>query len=263
MSGTEQPEPPCRPGCKRCAKVLRVLGAVGYNNWRSFGEVHPAEERGSRVRRRLPESLKRAFRRWLLQAIVDPGRALRARDDSGIELEVAADGADPGPTFVEFQLVVDDGAGPNITPELADVAIAVGAAIDAGALRGATVDQLLEVLAVVGLYVVAAGEAPGELVQRLARREMGPSFTCPRCGRTSHNPHDLSEGYCGACHDWTGVCGHCGAAACDCGERAACGRHGEPGHYLCGCCPTCGEPRFKLCEHTRRALLPAAPRSPS
>jgi hypothetical protein len=30
-----------------------------------------------------------------------------------------------------------------------------------------------------------------------------PSFTCPRCGRTSHHPDDVREGYCGACHDWT------------------------------------------------------------
>jgi hypothetical protein len=30
-------------------------------------------------------------------------------------------------------------------------------------------------------------------------------FTCPRCGRTSHNPTDAQEGYCGACHDWTGL----------------------------------------------------------
>jgi hypothetical protein len=30
------------------------------------------------------------------------------------------------------------------------------------------------------------------------------SFTCPRCGRTSHNPTDEAEGYCGSCHGWTG-----------------------------------------------------------
>jgi ribosomal protein L37E len=30
-----------------------------------------------------------------------------------------------------------------------------------------------------------------------------PSFTCPRCGRTSHHPDDVREGYCGACHAWT------------------------------------------------------------
>jgi ribosomal protein S27AE len=30
-------------------------------------------------------------------------------------------------------------------------------------------------------------------------------FTCPRCGRTSYNPNDKREGYCGACHDWTGT----------------------------------------------------------
>lgn len=29
------------------------------------------------------------------------------------------------------------------------------------------------------------------------------SFTCPRCRRTSYNPNDVREGYCGACHDWT------------------------------------------------------------
>jgi ribosomal protein S27AE len=31
------------------------------------------------------------------------------------------------------------------------------------------------------------------------------SFTCPRCGRTSHHPDDVRERYCGACHDWTGI----------------------------------------------------------
>jgi hypothetical protein len=25
-------------------------------------------------------------------------------------------------------------------------------------------------------------------------------FTCPDCGRTSHNPTDVRERYCGACH---------------------------------------------------------------
>jgi len=29
------------------------------------------------------------------------------------------------------------------------------------------------------------------------------SFTCPRCGMTSYNPHDIAEGFCGNCHDWT------------------------------------------------------------
>jgi len=28
-------------------------------------------------------------------------------------------------------------------------------------------------------------------------------FTCPRCSRTSHNPFDIEEGYCGHCHAWT------------------------------------------------------------
>lgn len=34
--------------------------------------------------------------------------------------------------------------------------------------------------------------------------ETPDSFTCPRCGATSHHPMDVKEGYCGRCHDWTG-----------------------------------------------------------
>lgn len=30
-----------------------------------------------------------------------------------------------------------------------------------------------------------------------------PTFTCPKCGMVSHNPNDLKEGYCGACHAYT------------------------------------------------------------
>ena len=30
-----------------------------------------------------------------------------------------------------------------------------------------------------------------------------PSFTCPRCGRTSYHPMDVQQGYCSFCHDWT------------------------------------------------------------
>lgn len=30
------------------------------------------------------------------------------------------------------------------------------------------------------------------------------AFVCPRCGRSSANPNDEREGYCGACRDWTG-----------------------------------------------------------
>ena len=33
------------------------------------------------------------------------------------------------------------------------------------------------------------------------------SFTCPLCGRTSQHPQDVSQGYCGNCHNWTGTGG--------------------------------------------------------
>lgn len=32
-----------------------------------------------------------------------------------------------------------------------------------------------------------------------------PSITCPVCERTSHYPNDVTQGYCAACHDWTGA----------------------------------------------------------
>lgn len=34
--------------------------------------------------------------------------------------------------------------------------------------------------------------------------ELVRTFVCPRCGATSHNPHDRAYGYCGRCHWWTG-----------------------------------------------------------
>jgi ribosomal protein L37E len=30
------------------------------------------------------------------------------------------------------------------------------------------------------------------------------AFECPKCGRRSYHPMDKRQGYCGACHDWTG-----------------------------------------------------------
>jgi ribosomal protein S27AE len=33
------------------------------------------------------------------------------------------------------------------------------------------------------------------------------TFTCPRCGSTSAHPDDLANGYCGACHAFTGEAG--------------------------------------------------------
>jgi hypothetical protein len=42
----------------------------------------------------------------------------------------------------------------------------------------------------------------------------GPArYTCPICGRTSHNPNDVREGYCGACHGWTAHPSHCHCGA--------------------------------------------------
>ena len=32
-----------------------------------------------------------------------------------------------------------------------------------------------------------------------------PSITCPACGMTSHNPSDVTYGYCGHCHAFTGA----------------------------------------------------------
>lgn len=36
-----------------------------------------------------------------------------------------------------------------------------------------------------------------------SRRNEQPSITCPQCGMTTYNPHDIVEGYCGNCCAWT------------------------------------------------------------
>jgi hypothetical protein len=50
----------------------------------------------------------------------------------------------------------------------------------------------------------ASGRLTGPQTRRLvdASKQL---FTCPKCSRTSAHPADVAEGYCGACHDWTGT----------------------------------------------------------
>ncbi len=37
-------------------------------------------------------------------------------------------------------------------------------------------------------------------INGVAQYSTSPSTTCPTCGRASHNPTDVAERYCGACH---------------------------------------------------------------
>lgn len=56
-----------------------------------------------------------------------------------------------------------------------------------------------------GTLVHRRGDGPLALsAALLAAADQVPRFTCPVCWRTSWNPTDLEEGYCGACHDYTG-----------------------------------------------------------
>jgi len=48
----------------------------------------------------------------------------------------------------------------------------------------------------IALHGLSAVDLPGLVCPRL--------FVCPRCAATSAWPDDEREGYCGACHDWTG-----------------------------------------------------------
>ena len=59
-------------------------------------------------------------------------------------------------------------------------------------------------------YATGLGLAARAIAARFAhhpgyREEWRPPFTCPLCLRTSYNPHDRQQGYCGACHAVTGT----------------------------------------------------------
>lgn len=55
-----------------------------------------------------------------------------------------------------------------------------------------------------------------------------PSICCPLCGRTSHHPVDIAEGYCGACHQITRGLVTRPCERCDgCGQVAS-SDHQEP-----------------------------------
>ena len=52
----------------------------------------------------------------------------------------------------------------------------------------------------------SAGRPAGQPLTPVAAEALVPpaGWACPRCGRVSYHPTDAVEGYCGACHDWTG-----------------------------------------------------------
>lgn len=45
-----------------------------------------------------------------------------------------------------------------------------------------------------------ARESLDEAAAKIDAKE--PSFTCPKCERTSYHPKDLEQRYCGACHEF-------------------------------------------------------------
>lgn len=66
--------------------------------------------------------------------------------------------------------------------------------IDRGKLPRARISFQRDVQFIRDINGLAVGVSDSELVTRI---------TCPRCGRTSSNPNDVREGYCGNCSDWT------------------------------------------------------------
>jgi len=58
---------------------------------------------------------------------------------------------------------------------------------------------------VIGLDDATARAAVGDLQRWRPSADTAPSITCPVCTKTSRDPNDIREGYCGQCHDWTGA----------------------------------------------------------
>jgi hypothetical protein len=42
-----------------------------------------------------------------------------------------------------------------------------------------------------------------EALIALSQLKDSPMRRCPKCGRATYNRADITEGYCGACHEWT------------------------------------------------------------
>lgn len=63
-----------------------------------------------------------------------------------------------------------------------------------------TADRLAEATA--GRIAKGARTAAG-IDRMLESNDLLPkTFTCPKCGAVSHNPNDVRERYCGACHEF-------------------------------------------------------------
>lgn len=64
-----------------------------------------------------------------------------------------------------------------------------------------------ELMSAIGNAAKKAGYADAAILSdgtgRIVATPPG-AFRCPRCHCVSHDPNDSAQGYCGACHDWTG-----------------------------------------------------------
>lgn len=45
----------------------------------------------------------------------------------------------------------------------------------------------------------------GNLLARWYAHSPEPVYACPLCFHPTSHPEDIRQGYCGRCHDWTGV----------------------------------------------------------
>ena len=61
-----------------------------------------------------------------------------------------------------------------------------------------TGERRVDLIDETGLHHPLADEL--DTLEAVVRAE---SITCPVCGRTSHHPEDVRQGYCGYCSDWT------------------------------------------------------------
>jgi hypothetical protein len=75
----------------------------------------------------------------------------------------------------------------------------------AGLMSAALLGDEATVRALLATETPANHRALAQAAARVLRaaNQSGDSITCPACLRTSHNPNDVREGYCGACHRFT------------------------------------------------------------
>jgi hypothetical protein len=195
------------------------LSSLPADVWQEIGRDHPGVGLSGYADPKLVATHLFHLDREEAGRLFDPRNSLADLAEIVIELTAREDPPHPlssdDERFIEYtmELVRLEKAGERATLVIGPyTAITMIGLLQMATRHPGMAGQMRQIVAdiIEQLAPLFAGTPGEEMIRRGGHPEFDvdqeprSTFTCPKCGITSHNPNDLAAGYCGNCHDFTG-----------------------------------------------------------